>query len=324
MRRSARSTRSKQVVQEPNYSDLSGEGDSFDDDSGNSEEEEWKPEKGKKGRKREREASGESEDDEEAFTVEEEEEEEEEDLPETSSASRKKKIKIVQKDAYPSTSKPAPSRRPIKQSNVVSDQDILAVQAMIEAEEEEERQEQEAATKEAAELWNQFRKRKQQGLSKTVSKSKEEKNAEATIATASLTSWLGIPDPDWPTSCNDAMINDRDSLFVGYVYSLTTPSLSTISQLLSHLSKIVHPKTIPTERLPPAMQHLSINRRGATHDMHAWRCLALKRGRSGLNGPEDFGLEEGMEDDGERFGAKEIAKVIKQLGATDVLVVVSR
>jgi hypothetical protein len=139
-----------------------------------------------------------------------------------------------------------------------------------------------------------------------------------------LAQWLGVDPPAWPSTCPEAIITDRDSLFVGFVYTLNALSQNEITQCLSHLTKVVHPQVIPTDKLPPAMQHLAPSRRGSTHDMYAWRSLALKKGRNGLGGPDDFGLEEGQEDDGERFGAKEIAKAIRMYGATDVLVVVSR
>lgn len=173
----------------------------------------------------------------------------------------------------------------------------------------------ENAKKEADCLWKQVRNRNN---GNSHNSSEESKTA------GGLDGWLGIRPPEWPVTCEDAMINDRDSLFVGFVYSLSSSSQKEITHCLSHLIKVVHPQVIPSSRLPPALQHVAPHRRGATHDMYGWRCLALKRGRNGLGGPEDFGLEEGMEDDGERFGAKEIAKVIRMYGATDVLVVVSR
>jgi hypothetical protein len=332
MRRSARSAKPKHFIQETEGSDLSGAGDSEDgfDELSNSGDE-WQPEKKKKKGKRGREEVQESDSDEDDVLVIEEEDDEDDELV---VSARRKAVPLMKKSktskgngstlkakAAVTPSQPRPST-----TYVVTDEDILAAQAAIEEEEKEERQEQEAAAKEAAEMWDQVRKRKQgQSEPDPIQATQGAKVAAAAEGGGpSLASWLGIPEPDWPTTCADAMINDRDSLFVGFVYSLSTPSLSTISQLLSHLGKTVHPKVIPTNRLPPAMQHLGTNRRGATHDMHAWRCLALKRGRSGLNGPEDFGLEEGLEDDGERYGAKAIEKVIKQLGATDVLVVVSR
>ncbi|PWN29099.1 hypothetical protein BDZ90DRAFT_210386, partial [Jaminaea rosea] len=56
----------------------------------------------------------------------------------------------------------------------------------------------------------------------------------------------------------------------------------------------------------------------------AWRCLALKRGRDGLGGPNDYGLEEGSDDDGERWGGDRVLKAMREVGAVDLLVVVSR
>ncbi|PWN21776.1 hypothetical protein BCV69DRAFT_238149, partial [Microstroma glucosiphilum] len=56
----------------------------------------------------------------------------------------------------------------------------------------------------------------------------------------------------------------------------------------------------------------------------AWRVLELKRGRDGLAGPNDFGLEEGQDDDGERWGGEKVLRVMKEMGAVDVFVVVSR
>jgi hypothetical protein len=331
MRRSARSAKPKHFIQEAEGSDLSDEDDFVNDsDDIDNSGDEWQPEKkkrrkGKRGREEGHESGTDDDDDEDLPILDDDEEDELVMMARESSKPVKKKSKT--NDA--SRTSVIPPSRPIKVSNVVTDEDILAAQAAIEMDEEEERQEQEAAAKEAAEMWDQVRKRKEQKSAASNQSKGAVAKAAATAAAVeatppSLSSWLGIPEPDWPTTCADAMINDRDSLFVGFVYSLSSPSQSLISQLLSHLSKTVHPKAVPTNRLPPAMQHLATNRRGATHDMHAWRCLALKRGRSGLNGPEDFGLEEGLEDDGERFGAKPIEKVIKQLGATDVLVVVSR
>ncbi|PWN33419.1 uncharacterized protein FA14DRAFT_161282 [Meira miltonrushii] len=183
----------------------------------------------------------------------------------------------------------------------------------------EDESEDETTRAEAKRLWEEFRsRRKNKDASKPSTTSVQNK------APGGLDKWLGIKPPAWPSTCPEAMINDRDSLFVGFVYAFSAPSQAEITHCLSHLSKVVQPQHIPTDRLPPAMQHLAPNRRGATHDMHAWSCLALKRGRDGLGGPEDFGLEEGQEDDGEKYGAKEIAKAIKMYGATDVLVIVSR
>ncbi|MCO5585227.1 hypothetical protein L7F22_039160 [Adiantum nelumboides] len=214
------------------------------------------------------------------------------------------------------------ANKPESQVNQQNKSPIPQPQSLVEAEAAgtaENESDDETTRAEAKRLWEEFRSRK-----KNKDSSKSNANSVQNKPPGGLDQWLGIKPPAWPSTCPEAMINDRDSLFVGFVYALSAPSQAEITHCLSHLSKVVQPQQIPTDRLPPAMQHLAPNRRGATHDMYAWRCLALKRGRDGLGGPEDFGLEEGQEDDGEKYGAKEIAKAIKMYGATDVLVIVSR
>lgn len=126
-----------------------------------------------------------------------------------------------------------------------------------------------------------------------------------------------------PTTCREACIQDRDSTFIGYVYPLHTASSTYRSALLEHLTHVVHP-SIPTPQLPPQFQHVAPKRRGSTHDMYAYRVMQLKPGRSGLGGPNDFGTDEGQDDDGETWGSEKIMRVIRAMGASDVLVIVSR
>ena len=127
----------------------------------------------------------------------------------------------------------------------------------------------------------------------------------------------------WPTTCAAARVEDRNSVFVGYVYPLTTSSTAAISALLSHLTRVVHP-TIPASALPPQFRNSAPSRRGSTHDMYAFRVMQLKPGRTGLGGPSDFGTEQGQEDDGEQWGSDKVMRVVRELGASDVLVIVSR
>lgn len=127
----------------------------------------------------------------------------------------------------------------------------------------------------------------------------------------------------WPTTSASARIEDRNSVFVGYVYPLASNSNAAVSSLLNHLTRIVHP-TIPVSSLPPQFQNSAPSRRGSTHDMYAYRVMQLKVGRTGLGGPSDFGTEQGQEDDGEKWGGDKVTRVIRDLGASDVLVIVSR
>ncbi|WFD43431.1 hypothetical protein MPSI1_002093 [Malassezia psittaci] len=160
-----------------------------------------------------------------------------------------------------------------------------------------------------------------------VSKSSEVEQPNKRV---SLSTWLtssgASSDPSHniaPTTCASARIADRNSVFIGYVYPLTNASPTAISALLDNLTHVVHPSISVTD-LPPQFQHSASNRRGSTHDMYAYRVMQLKPGRTGLQGPNDFGIEQGLEDDGEKWGAEKIMRVITELGASDVLVIVSR
>ena len=126
-----------------------------------------------------------------------------------------------------------------------------------------------------------------------------------------------------PTTCSEAYIRDRDSVFIGYVYPLVTASPTYRSALLEHLSDVVHPD-IPNELFPPKFQEIVPGKRKSTHDMYAFRVMQLKPGRNGLGGPSDFGTAEGHDDDGETWGSEKIMRVIREMGASDVLVIVSR
>ena len=126
-----------------------------------------------------------------------------------------------------------------------------------------------------------------------------------------------------PTTCSEAYIRDRDSVFIGYVYPLVTASPTYRSALLENLSHVVHP-LIPNDQFPPQFQDIAPKKRKSTHDMYAFRVMQLKPGRNGLGGPSDFGTAEGHDDDGETWGSEKIMRVIREMGASDVLVIVSR
>lgn len=187
---------------------------------------------------------------------------------------------------------------------------------------------------EAAAAWADVRKRKEAAAASQASSSTSAPKDTA-AKPPSLSAWLGkgpsasssvselAASLPMPTSCPGAQIVDRNSLFVGYVYPLTTASSAYISTLLSHLTRVVHP-TVPVDLLPPQFANAPASKRGASHDMYAYRVLELKRGRSGLGGPDDFSLQEDKEDDGEKWGGDRVLRVAREEGASDVLVVVSR
>ncbi|WFD29068.1 hypothetical protein MSPP1_000073 [Malassezia sp. CBS 17886] len=165
----------------------------------------------------------------------------------------------------------------------------------------------------------------------TADPARPAKRARASqTASVSLTTWLsssgtsadpaGLPAP---VTSATARVEDRNSVFIGYVYPLTNASSTQISALLDNLTKVVHP-TIPVNSLPPQFQNSAPSKRGSTHDMYAYRVMELKPGRDGLGGPGDFGTAQGQENDGENWGGEKVMRVIQDMGASDVLVIVSR
>lgn len=152
----------------------------------------------------------------------------------------------------------------------------------------------------------------------------------------SVASWLGVVPPDnelpWPTITPEkSIIQDRESLFIAYVFPLdpnpnntatTLPRL--ISAHTSHLIRSVQPATTPRHLLPSHLRSAPAHKRGAMHDMYAARTRVLKVGRDGSRGWIDWGTWEDADDDGEKWGSQKIQKVIRDEGVEDVLVFVSR
>jgi len=72
------------------------------------------------------------------------------------------------------------------------------------------------------------------------------------------------------------------------------------------------------------LKHVLHGSRPASHEIVAWRCMVLKNDRTGLSGPEDFELRTGTDDDGEKWAASKILKVMEGEGVIDAVVIVSR
>lgn len=294
---------------------------------GDATEDEWQPERRGKGK---RQMSSDSEEDEEAGK------ELGESKPEAAKAQQSAKGKRLRRGKS--------SARPARASTSASaDLDGDDVDYDDEMDKEMER---EVMTKQAADAWAQVRakkKAKQTGEPTSNGENAEPSSSSSAASAAampsaavasssrpstggkskSLNSWLGLPSLPNPTSPISARVMDRDSLFIGFVYPVTSSSPAALARILDHLSNEVHP-SLPSNIFPTAFSHLDPRRRGSSHDVQAWRCLALKRGRDGLGGPNDYGLEEGSDDDGERWGGDRVLKAMREVGAVDLLVVVSR
>ncbi|KAH9942139.1 ribosomal protein S5 domain 2-like protein [Epithele typhae] len=99
-------------------------------------------------------------------------------------------------------------------------------------------------------------------------------------------------------------IRDRGSAFVANVYPASTPDAARRAQI--HLKHVAH------------------TTRPASHEIAAWRCMVLQRGKTGLGGPDDFELVAGSDDDGEKYAGGRVLKVMQAEGVIDAVVVVSR
>ncbi|KAF9486016.1 ribosomal protein S5 domain 2-like protein [Pholiota conissans] len=99
-------------------------------------------------------------------------------------------------------------------------------------------------------------------------------------------------------------IRDRGSTFVANIYQANTPQIAK--------SRFLH------------MKHTVHRTRKASHEIYAWRCMVLKSGRTGLEGPDDFELLQGSKDDGESWAGGKVLKVMQNLGIIDAVVIVTR
>ncbi|BGP51783.1 hypothetical protein JCM10450v2_007739 [Rhodotorula kratochvilovae] len=61
-----------------------------------------------------------------------------------------------------------------------------------------------------------------------------------------------------------------------------------------------------------------------SHEVLGWRCMALKPGRSGLESEDDWKVEGGADDDGEKGAGAVVKEVLEKEGGVDCAIVVSR
>lgn len=99
-------------------------------------------------------------------------------------------------------------------------------------------------------------------------------------------------------------IRDRGSLFVASVFPAST--VPQVHRATAHLRNVLHAS------------------KPATHDVAAWRCMVLRKDKTGLGGPDDFELVVGFEDDGEAHAGRRVLQVMQAEGVIDAVVVVSR
>lgn len=123
-------------------------------------------------------------------------------------------------------------------------------------------------------------------------------------------------------------IRDRGSTFVGYVYRAQTVDEAK-GALGCHASEDggsgrVHVGGEGEERTGRHGKEKDGKDKHGPYTIAAWRCMVVKPGRTGLNGPDDFTVVEGCEDGGERWAGGRVLGVMKREGVIDAVVLVRR
>lgn len=114
-----------------------------------------------------------------------------------------------------------------------------------------------------------------------------------------------------PTLATSQEIRDRGSTFVGYIYHARTADEARVA--LRHHTRPRH-----------AGEHKDGKDVRELYVIAAWRCMVVKPGRTGLGGPDEFTVEEGCEDGGERWAGGRALGVMKREGVIDAVVVICR
>lgn len=99
-------------------------------------------------------------------------------------------------------------------------------------------------------------------------------------------------------------IRDRGSLFIATLYRATSPEEA--KSRVNHLKHVVHAS------------------KPASHEIAAWRCMVPKAGKTGLEGPDDFHLVTGSQDDGENWAGAKVLNTMQAQSTIDAVVIVSR
>lgn len=121
---------------------------------------------------------------------------------------------------------------------------------------------------------------------------------------STLDAFVKVSKPPPQSIATSQEVRDRSSIFVGNIFAASTPDEAR--KAIKHLKHVVH------------------GARPATHEIAAWRCMTLKTGKSGLSGPDDFAVDGGSDDDGEKYGGSKVLKVMQTEGVIDAVVIVSR
>ncbi|WWC61024.1 uncharacterized protein I303_103602 [Kwoniella dejecticola CBS 10117] len=159
----------------------------------------------------------------------------------------------------------------------------------------------------------------------------------------SLHQWLHPTQPP-PLLTHSPGLHESSSTFVGFTISLVPPShISTISALEKECRRIIRELDVISlvgevvsrddegafqhgeGRAPGRGKGTGKERvREPDHRMWACRVLALKEGRDGTQGEDDYQLLEAAFDDNEKYGGQTILRALRENNGVDVLSVCCR
>lgn len=145
----------------------------------------------------------------------------------------------------------------------------------------------------------QGKKRQNEADSQPETATKKARPATTSLSQSTLTAFAEAS----PNLITSRKIQDRKSIFLAHAVEIKSET---------ELNR----NTLFITSLPATQQ--------ATHNIRAWRFLALKPGRTGLSGPDDFRLVSGYDDDGEKWAGGKLLKLLERCEVVDVLVVVTR
>lgn len=127
----------------------------------------------------------------------------------------------------------------------------------------------------------------------------------ASLIDAYFPSKTGPAKPPQPIVASDP-ITDRQSTFVAHAAPCSNHvQAQTLQKYIRNLRTTSHPVE-------------------CSHEILAWRTLALKPGKTGLGSDDDFKITIDGDDDGEKGGSTIIKEVLTQDGGIDVAIVISR
>jgi putative IMPACT (imprinted ancient) family translation regulator len=126
----------------------------------------------------------------------------------------------------------------------------------------------------------------------------------STRARGNLDSFITRSKPSPEPAAKSQEIRDRSSTFFAHLFRARSPQEA--QACIKYLKNVLH------------------GDKPASHEIAAWRCMTVKKGATGLGGPDDFEIQTGFDDDGEKWGGSRILKVMQNMAVIDAVIIVTR